>query len=176
MSTIFAAGSRSINTLDDEPVQRITNIIAYKHHVIVGDADGADTIIQRHLVDAAYYHDVEVFCSGPRCRNNLGNWRTHHIRPPRDATGFQFYAAKDRAMAEAADFGLMIWDGTSPGTILNILRLLRTGKAAVLITSGQTSHTFKSIHDWQTFLGSCRPQLVRSLKQRATPDEWPPSI
>jgi len=175
MSTIFAGGSRSVTMLGDQTLQRITNIITNKHRVIVGDAGGADTAIQRHLL-AAEYRDVEVFCSGPHSRNSLGNWRTHHIRPPRAAAGFQFYAAKDRAMAEAADFGLMIWDGKSPGTILNILRLLRAGKAAVLIGSADAPRSFRSTHDWESFLALCRPQLAHAIKQRATPDEWHPNI
>ncbi|MGO9232970.1 MAG: hypothetical protein ACLP4V_02335 [Methylocella sp.] len=171
MITIFAGGSRSITRLSDHALHRITNIITNKHRVIVGDAGGTDTAIQQHLL-AANYRDVEVFCSGPRFRNNLGNWPTHHIRPPRDAAGFQFYAAKDRAMAEAADFGLMIWNGKSPGTILNILRLLRAGKAAVLVTSADASRSFKSIHDWESFLASCPQQLAHAIRQRATPHEW----
>ncbi len=171
MSTIFAGGSRSITRLSNHVLQRITNIITNKHRVIVGDAGGADTVIQQHLL-AADYRDVKVFCSGPHFRNNLGNWPTHHIRPPREAAGFQFYAAKDRAMAEAADFGLMIWDGKSPGTILNVLRLLRAGKAAVLIGSVEGPRGFKSIQDWENFLASCPPQLARAIKQRDTPDEW----
>ncbi len=175
MSTIVAGGSRSVTRLSSEALQRMTNIITNKHRVIVGDADGADAAIQRHLL-AADYRNVGVFCSGPHSRNNLGNWRTHHIRPPRAAAGFQFYTAKDRAMAEAADFGLMIWDGKSPGTILNILRLLRAGKAAVLIGSADAPHSFKSTRDWESFLASCRPQLAHAIKQRATPDEWHPNI
>jgi adenine-specific DNA-methyltransferase len=78
-------------------------------------------------------------------------------------------------MAEAADFGLMIWDGKSPGTILNVLRLLRGGKAAILVASADASRSFKSIHDWESFLASCRPQLVHAIKQRATPEEWHPN-
>jgi hypothetical protein len=99
-----------------------------------------------------------------RSRNNLGHLRTHHIRAPRDAAGFQFYAAKDRAMADTAELGLMIRDGKSPGTILNILRLLRSGKMAVLIQAAQTSHTFKSIQHWHNFIATCSPQIVRSLR------------
>jgi hypothetical protein len=173
MTTIFAAGSRSIIRLPGEAARRIDNIIANKHRVVVGDAGGADAAIQRHLLGAAY-GNVEVFCSGQRCRNDPGNWKTRHILAPRGASGFQYYAAKDRAMAEEAAVGLMVWDGTSLGTILNILRLVRTGKMAVLIDSRQTSRSFKSMQDWQGFLAACPPQLVRSLKQRATPDEWLP--
>ena len=37
-------------------------------------------------------------------------------------------------MAQQAEFGLMIWDGKSPGTVLNILRLVRGSKKAVLVS------------------------------------------
>ena len=58
-------------------------------------------------------------------------------------------------MAVAADFGLMIWDGKSPGTVLNVLRLLRAGKAAVLIHGSAASFTLKSTQDWDAFLAGC---------------------
>ena len=49
------------------------------------------------------------------CRNNVGNWPTRHVEAPRGAKGFDYYSLKDRAMAEAAEYGLMLWDGKSKG-------------------------------------------------------------
>ena len=34
------------------------------------------------------------------------------------ARGFDYYSVKDRAMADAAEYGLMPWDGKSKGTII----------------------------------------------------------
>jgi adenine-specific DNA-methyltransferase len=113
-----------------------------------------------------------VYCSGDRPRNNLGQWDLHPVAPPKSARGFQFYAAKDREMAAAADFGLMIWDGKSPGTVLNALRLIRAGKAVVLIHGSAASFTLKSTQDWEAFLDGCSDELRIDLHDRATPEEW----
>ncbi len=77
-------------------------------------------------------------------------------------------------MAAAADFGLMIWDGKSPGTVLNALRLIRAGKAVVLIHGSAASFTLKSTQDWDAFLAGCSDELRTELHDRATPEEWQP--
>jgi probable addiction module antidote protein len=124
------------------------------------------------LLDVSYPH-VTVFCSGDRARNNLGPWETCKVAVPKHARGFDFFAAKDREMAKKADFGLMIWDGKSPGTALNVLRLVRAGKKAVLLNIPQKEAvTFKTLGDWSAFLSRCDPELVESLRARATPEEW----
>jgi len=140
--------------------------------VIVGDANGVDKAVQKYL-SAARYDNVTVFCSGDRPRNNLGHWRTHNVIPPKSAKGFQFYAAKDREMAREADFGLMIWDSKSVGTVLNILRLVRGGKIAVLINvPDKSTINIKSRAQWDEFLVRCPPKLLADLRERATADEW----
>lgn len=126
------------------------------------------------MLHEANYRKVTVYCSGDRPRNNLGQWNLHAVTPPKTATGFQFHAAKDREMASAAEFGLMIWDGKSPGTVLNVLRLLRAGKAAVLFNGPDAPITLKSAHDWDMFLAGCSDQLRTDLHDRATPEEWQP--
>jgi hypothetical protein len=42
------------------------------------------------------------------------------------------YATKDRAMAAAATVGLMLWDGQSRGTLMNVLRLADRNKPVVV--------------------------------------------
>ncbi|HET6762567.1 MAG TPA: hypothetical protein VFH27_02820 [Longimicrobiaceae bacterium] len=41
-------------------------------------------------------------------RNNVGEWHTRRVETAHGARGFDFYATKDRAMAQAADCGLML--------------------------------------------------------------------
>ncbi len=127
MNTIFIGGSRHVSRLPAEVKKRLDNVIASHHQVIVGDANGADKAVQKHFFDANYAN-VTVFCSGDAPRNNLGSWTTHRVHVPEGTKGFQFYAAKDREMAREADFGLMIWDGKSPGTVLNVLRWFRPAR------------------------------------------------
>lgn len=172
MKTVFIGGSRHISRLSSEVRQRLDNIIASGHQVVVGDANGADKAVQRHLMDARYDR-VTVFCSGSAPRNNLGSWQVHTVDAPKGAKGFQFYAAKDREMARVADLGLMIWDGESPGTILNVLRLVRAGKISVLYSVPEkAAFNIKSSDQWEAFLLRCSTQLRADLKARATPDEW----
>lgn len=173
MNTVFIGGSRHISRLPDEAKERLKNIVSGKHRIIVGDAKGADAAVQKHLSSISY-SSVVVYCSGEKCRHNIGRWKTKNISTPKKETGFHFYALKDREMAREADFGFMIWDGESPGTLLNVLRLLRCDKKAVLLnTASKETKTFKSLEDWQKFISHADPILVDSLRSRATPDEWP---
>jgi adenine-specific DNA-methyltransferase len=178
MNTVFVGGSRHVSRLPAQVKERLNNIIHNGHRVVVGDANGADKAVQRYFLDASY-KDVTVFCSGDKPRNNLGFWEVQHITPPKGVKGFQFYAAKDREMAHKADFGLMIWDGKSPGTVLNVMRLVRAGKKAVLMNVPEKKGTtFRSADEWTRFLSACSAELVADLRERALPDEWcatPPS-
>ena len=172
MSTVFVGGSRHISCLPPPVIERLGNMIHSNCRIIVGDANGVDKAVQTFFHQARY-QNVTVFCSGPNPRNNVGNWQTHPVSAPKTAKGFQFYAAKDREMALAADVGYMIWDGKSPGTILNALRLSRSGKIVLVFNaSGQKTIKLKSAADWQDFLSACGEDLLRDLKTRATPEEW----
>jgi probable addiction module antidote protein len=174
MNTVFIGGSRHISRLPVLVKERLNNIVNSGHHVIVGDANGADKAVQKHLLEASY-DKVTVFCSGDNYRNNLGQWQTHRVMPPKNAKGFHFYAAKDREMACQADFGLMIWDGKSAGTVLNVLRLIRAGKIAVLINVPEKkAMNIKSAEQWDDFLSQCNDALRAGLRDRATTDEWAP--
>lgn len=174
MNTVFIGGSRHVSRLSVQVKERLDNVIEKGHRVIVGDANGADKAVQRHFLEAAY-KKVTVFCTGNSPRNNLGKWHTQNVPPPKNAQGFQFYAAKDREMAREADFGLMIWDSKSAGTILNVLRLIRAGKIAVLINVPEKSSTnIKTEANWEEFLSHCSPSLRADLRERATSDEWEP--
>jgi probable addiction module antidote protein len=176
MNTVFVGGSRHLSSLPLPIKERLNNIVSSGHKVIVGDANGADKAVQKFLLDAAY-EKVIVFCSGAKYRNNLGRWPARPIETPKNAKGFQFYAIKDRQMAQEADFGLMIWDGESPGTVLNVLRLIRAGKIAVMFEAPKSRFiTFKTASDWNRFVVELPVALVADLKARATPEEWIPEF
>ena len=151
------------------------NVINSGFRIVVGDANGADKAVQKYLLDASY-ENVTVFCSGEKSRNNLGRWETHCVDVPKNVKGFEFYAAKDREMAREADFGLMIWDGKSAGTILNVLRLIRADKKAVLLNvADKETMTFKTADDWERFSSSFSRDLRNDLQKRATAEEWAPA-
>ena len=84
--------------------------------ILVGDANGADKAVQGYLADKSYA-SVLVLCMEDHCRNNVGNWPTREVAAPRGAKSFDYYSLKDREMAKAAEYGLMLWDGKSKGTV-----------------------------------------------------------
>jgi probable addiction module antidote protein len=172
MNTVFVGGSRQVSRLSAQVQERLKNITSSGSHVIVGDANGADKAVQRFMLNQSY-DNVTVYCSGESCRNNLGQWQTRNIQTSAKAGGFDFYAAKDREMAREADFGLMIWDGKSFGTLLNILRLIRAGKKAVLLNVPEKEAiTFKTTNDWRFFITHLNSRFQDELRKRATADEW----
>lgn len=127
MTTVFIAGSITIKHLDFLVQERLMNIITLGHDVVVGDADGVDSSIQRFLFDQGY-EQVTVFCTGERPRNNLGNWPVHAVTTYQKPGSRAFFTVKDLAMADAADTGFMIWDTQSTGTLSNVLALLERRK------------------------------------------------
>jgi len=132
---VFIAGSRAISRLNAAIRERLDRIIQAGHEVVIGDANGADRAIQQYLADL-HYKNVLVFCTGSKCRNNLGGWSTMAVTPPTGVHGgFDFYAVKDREMAALATHGLMLWDGESRGTLTNVRNLIKHGKPVVVYFS-----------------------------------------
>ena len=67
---------------------------------------------------------------------------------PRGARGFDYYSLKDRAMAEAAEYGLMLWDGKSKGTVNNVVNLSRDHKPVVVyVAPTKQFRTIKTFDD-----------------------------
>lgn len=171
MTTVFVGGSRQVKRLPVEAKTRIDNVVAKGFAILVGDANGADKAVQKYLAEARY-DKVTVYCSGDTSRNNLGQWETCTVNAGEREKNFQFYAAKDREMAQQAEFGLMIWDGQSPGTVLNILRLVQASKKAVPVCLAEKSEVeFKGKEDWDAFLSRCSQKLRRDMERRASQDE-----
>jgi hypothetical protein len=143
-TTVFIAGSINIKKLDAKVKERIDNIVSQGFEVVVGDADGADSSIQSHLYNLSNAK-ITVFCSGSSPRNNIGNWPVHAV-VTNHATGTRaFFTAKDIEMAKAADYGLMIWDAKSTGTLSNVLELLARKKKSVVFVNKEK--LFKNVGD-----------------------------
>lgn len=136
MKTVFIGGSRKVTRLAAEVRTRLDRIVDHKLPVLIGDANGADKAVQRYLAER-HYAGVEVFCADSVPRNNLGGWTLRVVTPRSPRRDFQYYAAKDRAMAAEASVGLMLWDGESHGTLMNVLRLAAAGKPVVIYMQPQ---------------------------------------
>ena len=166
MTTVFLGGSRHVSRLSVDVRARIDTMIEKGFPIIVGDANGADKALQTYL-NSRGYRNVQVYCSGGPCRNNLGEWKVHTVEAKTRERNFDFYAVKDRAMAHDATVGLMVWDGKSVGTLCNVFRLLsQKKKAAVYTVPDKTFHELKSERDWHEFLGHCASDIRRKLEER----------
>ncbi len=134
MTTVFIAGSISISRLHEKVQERINNIVSSDLNVVVGDADGADTSIQQCLRD---YHatKVTVYCTGDTPRNNVADWPVHRVHSKARAGSRAFFTAKDLEMARSSDYGLMVWDCKSTGTLSNVIELLKEKKKSVVFVN-----------------------------------------
>lgn len=147
MTSVFIGGSRRINTLNTDLRSRLDNIIHKHLRVLVGDAKGFDLLAQGYLARQEY-QDVIVFCTLGVCRNNVGNWPQHAVDHGKTKRGFEFYAAKDDAMAQDADYGFFAWDGKSKGTLRNICNMASAGKVSLVYLSPERSFvTVRSVPD-----------------------------
>lgn len=114
---IFVSGSRSIETLPAAARDLLDQHMSQGSLFLVGDANGADKLVQQYL-HTANYQNVTVHHIGAEPRNNAG-FQTVRVEGNRQTD-------KDAYMAEHADVGLAIWDGKSQGTANNIERLQTT--------------------------------------------------
>lgn len=134
MTTVFIAGSISISHLHERVQERINKITSSEFSVVVGDADGADTSIQECL-RANSARNVTVFCTGQRPRNNVAGWPVHRVESKAKAGSRAYFTAKDVEMARNSDYGLMIWDCKSTGTLSNVLELLSEKKKSLVFVN-----------------------------------------
>ena len=160
---VFVAGSRRISHLPVEVQRRIDEMVNKGFQILVGDAAGADKAIQRYLADKAY-RNVVVHCMENRCRHNIGHWPLRRVPAPQGARGFDYYSMKDRVMADAAEYGLMLWDGKSKGTINNVVNLSRRHRPVVVYISPTRSFdTVRSLDDLRGILAKGNPKSVGRL-------------
>jgi hypothetical protein len=168
MTKVFIGGSRHVSRLSARMKERLDAILSKGFPIVIGDANGADRAVQKYLFGRRY-GNVEVFCSGGHCRNNIGAWTVRNVPAQSRQGTAEFYSVKDRVMAEEATVGLMIWDGESVGTLMNVLRLLNLDKKVVIYAVPQGG--FVELHnalEWDSFIKRCALDLRRKVEQRAS--------
>jgi len=145
-------------------------MLAEQLSILVGDANGADKSVQ-HFLKSKEYREVEVFCSGDECRNNLGDWPLRRVAVDSRKRDFDFYAAKDQLMSREADSGLMIWDNKSAGTLMNAFRLVRQGKRVSIFEAQRIR--FQELHnesEWKHFFSACSDEVKRRIEKLSASD------
>lgn len=144
MTTVFIAGSMNIKNLDRKVKDRINNIVESGLNVVVGDAGGVDAAIQSYLVERGVRNAV-VYCSGTKPRNNVGDWPVRVVDTTVSPGSRAFFTVKDVQMAQEADYGFMVWDAKSVGTLSNVIELLSRKKKSVVFVNKKKE--FRTISD-----------------------------
>lgn len=168
MNKVFIGGSRRISRLNQKVTKSLDKFIHSEYTLLIGDANGADKAVQSYLANISYTN-VIVYCMKNGCRNNLGNWKTKVIKAPSAVTGFEYYVLKDAAMINDTDYGFLLWDLKSKGTLNNIINLLKAHKTAVVyLSTTKTLHELSTISDIVPLLTRCNnvvlEKLVKDLK------------
>lgn len=151
---VFIGGSRAVSRLNEAVRARLDDLVKRGCTILIGDANGADKAVQTYLA-TKHYPKVVVYCM-ERCRNNIGAWPTRSIDPPAGSKGFNYYSAKDFAMAEEAQCGMMLWDAKSKGTLQNMLNLIAAGKRTlVYFAPAKKFHVLANPQELQDLLARC---------------------
>lgn len=130
---IFLGGSKCVGVLPQGAIQKVDQYIKYNWEFLIGDCHGADLAFQKLLKGYAW---VTVFCSGSEPRFNVGGWSTVALSY-KNSGDYDFYAKKDIAMVDVADSALMVWNGKSRGTMLNIARMRLAAKEVKVILTDE---------------------------------------
>jgi hypothetical protein len=166
MTKVFIGGSRKIISLNAEIRTRLDNIIEKGYAVLVGDANGADKAVQKYLFEKGYAQ-VSVFCMEQECRNNIGNWETRRIQSIKGKKDFSYYSLKDAEMAKEADYGFMLWDGKSNGTLNNMLNLLKGNKKVLVYFSPKlTFYKLLTFMDLESLLQDCEMEFMATFEEK----------
>ena len=132
---VFISGSISITKLPLSVLKKVDSIISKNFTILIGDAKGIDLTVQKYLLKKKY-ENVEVYYAGNNIRHNVGDWKIKEVLAKNNEKGRDLYTLKDIEMAKEADYGLMVWDGESKGTLNNILLMNKLNKKFFVALDG----------------------------------------
>lgn len=128
MKKVFISGSISIKQLPACVKESISKIVSQDMQILVGDADGIDSIVQNYCKSLGHLN-VTVYSIYSMPRYIVKGFDYQYIIPSTDSKKErERQSEKDAAMTADSDFSLIIWDGKSKGSFKNILRALDEGK------------------------------------------------
>jgi hypothetical protein len=154
MKKVFISGSMRIKNLNTNVLSAIDNILNGDPQVIIGDANGVDSSIQEYLT-TKQYKSVVIYCSGNQARNNVGHWLIKEISTKQKPGTRAFFTEKDIKMAEDCDYGFMVWDTKSIGTLSNIIELLKRKKSSLIyINKLKELLTINEVSDFEKLISS----------------------
>ena len=128
-NSVFISGSISIKTLPQEVKDSIHKVVENKMKILVGDANGIDSLIQDYCLSLNYFNvAVYSISSQPRYKaSDKFTLKTITV-PSEIKNGRERQQQKDKAMTKDSQYSFIIWDGKSKGSYANINRALEQGK------------------------------------------------
>jgi hypothetical protein len=165
---IFLGGSRHLEYIPNEVIDLLNSWISDSHEFLIGDASGSDTAFQQFLAKRGY-SNVTIYSSAGAIRNNLGNWQFEIVDSGLRSKSHAIHAFKDREMSKKTDFGLMIWDCESAGTLSNVIDLVSNGKECFAWIAPESELCkFDSINGLNGYLKSYPEVAVEARKRLET--------
>jgi hypothetical protein len=165
MTTVFIGGSRAVSRLPSVVREKLDDLINRNCTILVGDANGADKVVQQHFAQRGYSH-VIVYCMD-HCRNNLGGWPLRQVSRPGARKDFTYYAVKDAAMTQDAKCGVMLWDGKSKGTLNNVQHLINEGKKTLVYFAPERAfRKLTSEQDLEELLQRCSQEHLQAAQRQ----------
>ena len=149
---VLLAGSLTLRSLPISLETELEVLIASNSEFLVGDAHGADLLLQEFLKRKAV-RSVTVFYSNA-IRNNAGSWVSNFVESNLKSRGKDSHAAKDREMCRLASAGLVVWDGRSAGTLANVIDLVEQGKSVKIFYTDQKSVSLSTRQAVETLCSS----------------------
>jgi hypothetical protein len=128
MKKVFISGSISIKSIPALVKESIERIVAGGMEILIGDADGIDTLVQNFCKGLKYYN-VTVYTIYQEPRYAASGFKTKFVDVQTDSKKErERQSEKDIAMTVDSDFCLVVWDGKSRGSYKNILRAIERDK------------------------------------------------
>jgi len=139
MSSVFISGSIAIKKIPNSVEHSIDKIINQNIQILVGDADGVDTMVQNYCKKRNYYNVIVYSISKPRYK--VSEFKSKSITVITESKKErERQQEKDSAMTIDSDYSLVIWDGKSKGSYQNILRAIDKNKKIRVFLSTESKY------------------------------------
>ena len=126
---VFISGSISIKTLPQEVKESIHKIVDNQMKILVGDANGIDSLVQDYCLSLGYFN-VTVYSISTQPRYKASDkFGLKIVSVPTEIKGGrERQQEKDKAMTKDSQYSFVIWDGKSKGSYANVIRAFEQDK------------------------------------------------
>ena len=128
-NSVFISGSIAIKTLPQEVKESLHKIIDNQMKILIGDANGIDSLVQDYCLSLNYFNvTVYTISSIPRYKASDKFALKTIIVSNEIKGGREKQQEKDKAMTSESQYSFVIWDGKSKGSYDNVLRAFEQDK------------------------------------------------